>query len=101
MSWTRLSVLLLVEEGGGVGKRRDSCAGKTMSAMRRLFGGGICGPRHCCSLDIELGRLRRRCVCGGRGVGGLERGAGRVGGGVDQGYRTLSVCVCKPGHTLG
>lgn len=43
----------------GIGDGRQGprvCYGKSMSAMHGLFGGGICGPEHCCSLDIELGR---------------------------------------------
>lgn len=49
--------------GGGAEDGRQGprvCYGKSMSAMHGLFGGGICGPEHCCSLDIELGRLERR-----------------------------------------
>lgn len=49
--------------GGGAEDGRQGprvCYGKSMSVMHGLFGGGICGPEHCCSLDIELGRLERR-----------------------------------------
>lgn len=43
-------------EGGRDGRQGlRVCYGKSMSAMHGLFGGGICGPKHCCSLDIELG----------------------------------------------
>lgn len=48
--------------GRGVGDGRQGPrlrSGKSMSAMHGLFGGGICEPQHCCSLDIELGRLRQ------------------------------------------
>lgn len=43
--------------GGNGGGRQGLRVGyeKTMSAMYKLLGGGICGPEHCCSLDIELG----------------------------------------------
>lgn len=48
------------EEGAGDGRQGPRvCYGKSMSAMHGLFGGGICGPEHCCSLDIELGRDER------------------------------------------
>lgn len=48
-----------VEEGAGDGRQGPRvCYGKSMSAMHGLFSGGICGPEHCCSLDIELGRKR-------------------------------------------
>lgn len=71
--------------GGGQGLR--VCYGKTMSAMYKLFGGGICGPEHCCSLDIELGGSETR------------------GGGVNhhaEHYKSvcLSVCVCARTHRL-
>ena len=48
--------------GGGEDGRQGPrvCYGKSMSAMHGLFGGGICGPEHCCSLDIELGRSERK-----------------------------------------
>ena len=45
------------EEGAGASRHGPRvCYGKSMSAMHGLYGGGICGPEHCCSLDIELGR---------------------------------------------
>lgn len=67
--------------GGSVRQALRLCSGKTMSAMCRLFGGGICGPRHCCSFDIELGILRR------------------LGGGASEHQKCVCVCLQARAHS--